>query len=510
MAQIAGKWITDGAITSSKIDTSSTFTFQGIRITQDASVIGDLTVNGTIALPNATVNKYLYINASHEVEYNDATSGAPAHGITLNTAPVAEDTTGWRNSAFSMSADDSTAYITQDASVIGNFTVDGTMTLPSATINKFLYVNASHAIEYADATGSGSSAHGVAVNTLPVAEDSTGWRDSGYSMSADDATAYATAPTSMYLTTNTRNLISLVGDPAAYGNAIALTTGSGNGVDRTSSIIIEGSPYTTSSINLKTGYINATADSSQNQAIIYMDSRFPGTEGAIIHLITGNAQIAQSASMIPYDNERISMSVPHSFVYIDSGSGGTMQLCTGDTTYQGSGASGRVAIRANSSYINTRGGQVDIIAGTTDTSHARIILNGASGTSNSISMYVDSDRVRGGSITLQAGYLGGIDDVPINILTDNNMIIGRSTSTNTNQGSLLANFGGQIYLKSWTSSLTLYGYGGVYLDYDTTVNGASVYCMHLKSYADNTEAISYGLTAGALYYTGDVVKVVHA
>jgi hypothetical protein len=402
-----------------------------------------------------------------------------------------------------------TALRNQDGETLINLPDGGaTISLPYATPNKFLKTNASNVIEYVDG-GSGSSAHGVTVNTLPVANDATGWRDSGYSMSADDATAYAEA-TSVYLTTNTRNKISLVGDPTAYGNAIELSTGSGNGVDRTSSIIIEGSPYTTSSINLKTGYINATADSSQNQAIIYMDSRFPGSEGAIIHLITGNAQIAQSASMIPYDNERISMSVPHSFVYIDSGSGGMMQLCTGDTTYQGSGASGRVAIRANSSYINTQGGQVDIIAGTTDTSHTRIILNGASGTSNSISMYVDSDRVRGGSITLQAGYLGGIDDVPINLFTDNNMVIGRSTSTNTNQGSLLANFGGQIYLKSWTSSLTLYGYGGVYMDYDTSVNGASVYCMHLKSYADNTEAISYGLTAGALYYTGDVVKVVHA
>jgi hypothetical protein len=51
----------------------------------------------------------------------------------------------------------------------------------------------------------------------------------------------------------------------------------------------------------------------------------------------GNAQIKQRASMIPYYNEYISMSVPKSFVYIDSGSGGTVSIATGDTTYSGTG-----------------------------------------------------------------------------------------------------------------------------------------------------------------------------
>jgi len=54
MAQLEGRWIREGTITPSKVDTSSTFTFQGIDVTIDSSVLrnsyvgGDLFVVGSI------------------------------------------------------------------------------------------------------------------------------------------------------------------------------------------------------------------------------------------------------------------------------------------------------------------------------------------------------------------------------------------------------------------------------------------------------------------------------
>jgi hypothetical protein len=355
MAQIAGKWISDGAITASKIDTSSTFTFQGLRVTQDASVIGDLTVNGTIALPNATINKYLYVNAGHVVEYVDATGGgASAHGVTLNTAPVAQDTTGWRNSAFSMSADDSTAYVSTDKVIEVN------ADLAKITMTGIHVDNYRSKIE--------------SIVTLPVG---------------------------------------------------------GSGSDQTSAIIIEGSPYTSSTVEIKTGISDTT-----HLSTIFLDSGIghgSNDDRATILLQTGDAAVTL-AQRNPYEL---------SYARIDGGTGGLLYL------------------KASSSYINSKGGQVDIIAGTTDTSHTRILLNGASGTSNSIAMYIDSDRTRGGSFTLQAGYLGGLDDVPIELLTDNAMTLGRAVGTNSNVSTLQANFGGAVTIKSYTSSLSLYGYEGI-------------------------------------------------
>ena len=440
MSQIAGKWIKDGAITASKIDTSSTFTFQGLNITQDASIAGDFTLDGTMVLPNATVNKYLYVNSSHEIEYADASGGGGGgpHHVTIDTLPVAQDTTGWRNSGFSMSADDATAYIAQDASVIGNLTIEGTVILPNATVNKFLYVNASHEVEYADATGSGgASVHGVTINTVPVAQDTTGWRNSAFRMSPEDSTAYIDPNnglgTSIQLTTNTRNLISMIGDPAAYGNAIELSTGSGAGIDRTSSIIIEGSPYTTSTITLKTGYIHSTPDSSQNQATIVMDSRFPGSEAATIQIQTGLATISTKASMIPYEFEDIQLAVPNSFLYLHAGSGGLAEIKTTDTTYEGLGK--RVDIRGGNAYcslIGDNGGgynTVDLISGSTDTSHSRISMFGSATTASAIDLFVSSP-VGMGHIDIIGGDNIG-QDVPIRITTRNSLtLLGRPITLN--------------------------------------------------------------------------------
>lgn len=48
MAQLKGRWIEDGTIFPSKVDTSSTFTFQGIEVTVDSSVLGNSYIGGDL------------------------------------------------------------------------------------------------------------------------------------------------------------------------------------------------------------------------------------------------------------------------------------------------------------------------------------------------------------------------------------------------------------------------------------------------------------------------------
>jgi hypothetical protein len=161
-------------------------------------------------------------------------------------------------------------------------------------------------------------------------------------------------------------------------------------------------------------------------ASIYLDSRFPGSEGAIIQLDTGNAQIKQRASMIPYDNEYISLSVPSSFVYLDSGSGGLAQVVTSDTTYHALGDT--INVHGGDAYLKLDGNGganlVDIIAGTTDSSTSRIIMYGSAVTTTSIHMIVDAGP-GAGAIDIDGGFNTGTD-VPIRVTTRNTItLLGR-------------------------------------------------------------------------------------
>jgi hypothetical protein len=188
-----------------------------------------------------------------------------------------------------------------------------------------------------------------------------------------------------------------------------------------SSLIMSGSAYTSSTVTLRTG-----ASDNTHLATITMASGLGTdniTDRASIFLDTGEASIEMSGKNPSY--------AP----YVD--------------------------INAGSASVHSYPGTVDIIAGTTDTSHARIQLMGNALSSNAITMIVDSDRNRGGSITIQGGYNGGLDDVPINLFTDGNVIIGRSIYGLSNIGDLEANFGGTVTIQSHAHTVNLSGYAGV-------------------------------------------------
>ncbi|MBE3084740.1 MAG: hypothetical protein IMZ64_00805, partial [Bacteroidetes bacterium] len=65
MSQITTKWITDGAITPAKLDSSGSFTMKDLQITRDATVGGDLLVTG-----DATIGGNILVN---DITFDDAT-----------------------------------------------------------------------------------------------------------------------------------------------------------------------------------------------------------------------------------------------------------------------------------------------------------------------------------------------------------------------------------------------------------------------------------------------------
>ena len=88
MSKVAGKWIEDAAITTSKLDSSSSFTVAGLTVNGDSSATGDMYVGGQVGIgatnPGGAVEIYDTTNALLLFNIQDSTVGSRVGEISMN------------------------------------------------------------------------------------------------------------------------------------------------------------------------------------------------------------------------------------------------------------------------------------------------------------------------------------------------------------------------------------------------------------------------------------------
>ena len=285
---------------------------------------------------------------------------------------------------------------------------------------------------------------------------------------------------------------------AGYNTLVTLDAPGGSDGQR-STVVMYGSGYTASSIALQTGYADST-----HLATMVMDSGLghgSDDDKATITLQTGDAVMTLAQRNI-YESAKYSVTVPGATVYIDSGSGGYMRLRGGDTTMEGAnkrldlngGANTKINLMgdAGASYDG-----VNIVAG--DASYGQIWMWGSANTSSGIEITLNTDAVEHptSKISISGGANGGAKDVPIQILTDNNVTLGRA-SGNTNRG-LLAGYFRQIDLRTTTSSMVLYG-----SDSNTVSAGGT---LQLTGVPVKINTTGDAEVTGNMYVSGDIYSV---
>jgi len=139
MAQLEGRWIKDGTIVPSKIDTSSAFTFHDVNVTVDSSVTGNCYVGGDLLVAgsfnhgggDSTINGSFRITGNSYIDgsltvANDYVLGGDS--LVIGDSTVIGDSSVYGN--FRVEGDVSlmgNSYVGGTARVVGNSIVDGNL-----------------------------------------------------------------------------------------------------------------------------------------------------------------------------------------------------------------------------------------------------------------------------------------------------------------------------------------------------------------------------------------------